>query len=387
METFYDAINLIEYNKIWNIIKLENDKIQERLIKIREGIDKVDNQILGLLNKRAGLCIEVGHIKSDSKDSVFKPFREKEVLNQLILKNTGPLPENHLRAVYREILSSSRRLQRPQEVVYLGPEGTFSFFAGVEYLGHSMNFKPCINLNEVFDNVESGEAELGIIPLENSLQGSIGQCLDMFLRYEVFIQAETYYKISHSLLSTEKSLSRIKTVYSHPQAIEQCSKWLRSHLPNSVIIPVESTSAGASKAVENSESAAIGHSKLSDMLDLNILAHQIEDLPDNWTRFMIIGSSPPVGGNQDKTSLLFTLPDKSGALVNVLNLLAKKGINMNKLESRPLRLEKWKYIFFADVECDLTGDEYSDLKDMLAEKCDNLRILGSYPAGTSYTQY
>ncbi|MBT4363760.1 MAG: chorismate mutase, partial [Desulfobacteraceae bacterium] len=283
METFHAAINLIEYNKIWNIIKLENDKIQERLIKIREGIDKVDNQILGLLNKRAGLCIEVGHIKSDSKDSVFKPFREKEVLNQLILKNTGPLPENHLRAVYREILSSSRRLQRPQEVVYLGPEGTFSFFAGVEYLGHSMNFKPCINLNEVFDNVESGEAELGIIPLENSLQGSIGQCLDMFLRYEVFIQAETYYKISHSLLSTEKSLSRIKTVYSHPQAIEQCSKWLRSHLPNSVIIPVESTSAGASKAVENSESAAIGHSKLSDMLDLNILAHQIEDLPDNWT--------------------------------------------------------------------------------------------------------
>ncbi len=365
--------------------KLEDASMQERLNAIRIEIDKVDSNLLELMNQRAGLCREVGRIKSKSKDSVFKPFREKEVLARLIEENTGALPEEHLRAIYREILSSSRRLQRPQAVVYLGPEGTFSFFAGVEYLGHSTDFKPCVNLNEVFRSVAANEAELGIIPLENSLQGSVGQSLDLFLKYDVYIQAEVFSKISHSLLSKKDSLSGIRTVYSHPQALEQCSGWLRTHLPDAVVVPVESTAAAARRVVDSGDGAAIGHRKLSDMFDMNVLSSQIEDLPDNWTRFMIIGSTPPLGGNQDKTSLLFTLPDKSGALVNVLTLLAQSGINMKKLESRPLRSEKWKYVFFADVECDLANEKYKELKEDLANNCHSLRILGSYPAGPYLT--
>ncbi len=353
----------------------------DRLMAIRKELDSLDEEILGLLNQRAALCREVGRIKSASKDSVFKPFREKEVLRELIRKNKGQLPDDHLLAIYREILSSSRRLQQPQTIVYLGPEGTFSYFAGVEYLGRSAEFRPCLTLREVFKAVNTREAQLGIIPLENSLQGTVGQCLDLFLEHDVYIQAEVFCKISHALLSSQKSLTAVRMVYSHPQALEQCSNWLQVHLPEARIVPSESTAAAARKVIDADGSAAIGHEKLAEMLGLNILSRQIEDLPDNWTRFMIIGATPPEGGNQDKTSLLFTLPDKSGALVQVLTLLARRNINMKKLESRPLRTGKWQYVFFADVECDLSSDEYKELKKELSENCHSLRILGSYPAG------
>jgi chorismate mutase/prephenate dehydratase len=358
-----------------------NGPDRKRLFSIRTKIDKIDKKILELLNQRAGLCKEVGAVKSASKDTVFKPFREKEVLNHLIDNNPGILPDDHLRAIYREILSSSRKLQQPQKVVYLGPEGTFSFFVGIEYLGHSADMEPCKCLKDVFHAVACRDAELGIIPLENSLQGSVGQCLDLFLAYDVYIQAEVFCRISHSLLSSENSITGLHTVYSHPKALEQCSDWLRSHLPEATIVPAESTSAAARKVVKEKGSAAIGHERLGKMLGLNVLFRQIEDLPDNWTRFMIIGSVPQKGGHQDKTSLLFTLPDKSGALVGVLSILAKSGINMKKLESRPLRSEKWKYVFFADLECDLSDTQYDKLKKELSESCHSLQILGSYPAG------
>jgi chorismate mutase/prephenate dehydratase len=364
--------------------KLKSKKIktvEDNLMSLREKIDETDVQILAFLNQRAKYCIEVGKIKASAKETVFKPSREKELLQSLARQNPGPLPEDHLLSIYREILSSSRRLQMPQEVVYLGPEGTFSYFAGLEFLGHSMDFKPCNNLNDVFHAVASKRAELGIIPLENSLQGSVGQSLDLFLKYSVFIQAEIFCKISHYLLTNENSLSNIKTVYSHPQALEQCSAWLRTHLPMAKIFPMESTAAAAKKVVYENNGAAIGHIKLSEMLGLGVLSHNIEDLPDNWTRFMIIGHKMSKGNNHDKTSLVFTLPDKPGALVGVLALLAKKQINMKKLESRPLRSEKWQYVFFADVECDLLKDDYQELRNDLAHSCHTLRILGSYPAG------
>ncbi len=354
---------------------------EDRLTSIRKQIDETDKQILFFLNQRANLCLEVGKIKAAAKDTVFKPSREKELQQHLIKENPGPLPEDHLLQIYREILSSSRRLQRPQEIVYLGPEGTFSYFAGVEYLGHSMDFRPCSNLNSVFHAVAGKEATLGIIPLEDSLQGSVGQSLDLFLKYNVFIQAEIFCKISHSLLSNETPLSGVQTVYSHPQALDQCAGWLSAHLPEAKIVPMESTAAAAKKVAEDQNSAAIGHIKLSELLGLSVLSRNIEDLPGNWTRFMIIGPSMPTGSNHDITSLVFTLPDKPGALVSILSLLAHNKINMKKLESRPLRSEKWQYVFFADVECDLTHDEYSALRKALANNCHTLRILGSYPSG------
>jgi len=355
--------------------------LEEALEELRSKISHLDEDILELLNRRAELSLEVGRIKSSQQDPVFKPFREKELLASLCDSNTGPLPSNHLQAIYREILSSSRSLQQPQRVVYLGPEGTFSYFAGLNYLGRAAEFKPCTGLEDIFKAVRNREAELGIIPLENSLQGTVGQSLDLFLRFDVFIQAEIFCKISHSLLSNAADLSEIEVVYSHPQALQQCTIWLGRHLPNVAVVPVESTAAAAQRVQSSSKEAAIAHSALADLFELSVLKSDIEDLPENWTRFLIIGPDTPPPGNRDKTSLLFTLPDRPGALAAVLNLLARENVNMKKLESRPLRGERWQYVFFTDVACDLSRNEYTDLMRQVADACHSLRILGSYPDG------
>ena len=348
---------------------------------VREGIDQVDRDLLALLNKRAALSLTVGRLKAGSDEPVFKPFREKEVLEKLTRENPGPLPAEHLRAIYREIMSSSRRLQRTQKVAYLGPEGTFSYFAAVSYLGKSADFEPRQTIDQVFEAVSLRDAELGVIPLENSLQGTVGQSLDLFLRHDVFIQAELYCKISHSLLSKGTDISRIEEVYSHPQPLAQCGGWLKAHLPMARVVPTDSTAAAATRVVYNPRAAAIGHVKLSEMLGLNVLASRIEDLPDNWTRFLVIGPMETKSGNRDKTSILFTLPDKPGALSMVLSKLAGEGINLTKLESRPLRGEKWKYVFFADLQCDLSREEFGKMLAELRNELHSLRILGSYPTG------
>lgn len=354
-----------------------------RMDALRAEIDTLDRELLALLNRRAACSQEVGRIKAEERDLIFKPFREKEVLAGLAAANTGPLPEEHLRAIYREILSSSRRLQRPQQVAYLGPEGTFSYFAGVEFLGHSVDFVPKAGLEGVFRAVSQGETELGILPLENSLHGTVGQSLDLFLRFEVHVLSELFCKISHTLLSTAPRLADVKAVYSHPQPLAQCDAWLRTNVPGAKLIPAESTAAAAARVAETPGAAAIGHKALAAMFGLNVLARGIEDLPDNWTRFVVIGPRPASGGVRDKTSLLFTVPDKPGALVGVLAALSAHGINMKKLESRPMRGEKWKYVFFVDLECDLGSEAYARALADVAANCHTMRILGSYPQGPS----
>jgi len=352
------------------------------LLKLRERIDALDDEIVGLLNRRAGISLSVGRCKAGAAEPVFKPFREKEVLARLVAANPGPLPERHLIAIYREILSSSRTLQRPERVVYLGPEGTFTYFAAAEHLGHSAELSPKKTLEEVFRAVAEGEAELGVIPLENSLQGTVGQSVDLFMRHPVHIQAEIYMRISHALLGRAASLEAVREVRSHPKALDQCEEWLARNLPGRPLLPSDSTAAAAKVAADDPEVAAVGHSALATMFGLNILAERIEDLPDNWTRFLIIGPAPSKEGRRDKTSILFTTPDRPGALATVLNTMARRGINLAKLESRPFRGEKWKYVFFADLECDLSHAEYESLLGHLKEQCHTLRILGCYPAGT-----
>ena len=363
-----------------------------RLAAIRHEIDAVDQDLLTLFNRRAALSLEVGHIKADVPGIIFKPLREKEVLDSLVARNPGPLPDDHLRAIWREVFSSSRSLQRPQNVAYLGPEGTFSYFAGVEYLGHAAQFRPCNDIAQVFEEVASGQCELGVVPLENSLQGTVGVSFDLFLKYEVHIQAELFSRISHCLLSNAPSLTAVRTVYSHPQPLAQCGAWLRAHLPGAGLIPVESTAAAAQRAAGQEDAAAIGHGKLADIAGLAVLARRIEDEPGNWTRFVIIGPGDAKAGSRtggpqpghtgaDKTSVLFTTADKAGALSSVLDLLAENGVNMRKLESRPLRGQRWKYVFFADVESDLEDPRYTQLLEKLQEVCTSFRILGSYPTG------
>ncbi len=355
--------------------------LEEALLEIRHGIDAVDDEIVALLNKRAALSLEVGRRKDGRASAIFKPFREQEVLARLTAANPGPLPNNHLIAVYREILSSSRRLQRPERVAYLGPEGTFSHFAAMAALGHSPDFLPQTTIGDVFAAVAGKQADLGVVPLENSLQGTIGQSLDNFQRYNVFIQAEITCRVSHALLSTATSLDAVEIVYSHPQPLAQCAGWLKTHLPRAKVIPTDSTAAAAARLAGEPNAAAIGHLRLAAMHGLNVLASPIEDLPDNWTRFFIIGPEDTKQQTRDKTSLLFTVPNKPGSLHQVLAHLAGEGINLTKLESRPIRGEKWQYFFFADLQCDLTREEYKKLLATLTENTHSLRILGCYPAG------
>lgn len=369
----------------------------ERLNQIRGEIDAIDRKLLALLNERAALSLEVGRIKAEDRDAVFKPLREKDLLDKLKNLNNGPLPDEHMLSIWREIISSSRALQRPQHVAYLGPEGTFSYFAGLEYLGRSANFQPCRDIAQIFEKVRDGECDLGVVPLENSLQGTVGVSFDLFHKHDVRIEAELYSRISHYLLSNSQSFANIKKIYSHPQPLAQCQGWLRTHVPNAALIPVESTAAAAALAAREPDAAAIGNAKLASINNLNILASHIEDEPGNWTRFVIIAQDksaypglpgPMSGGRKgaDKTSLLFTLPDKPGSLAAVLEMMAKNGVNMRKLESRPLKGQPWRYVFFCDVESDLQSPDHANLPEKLAQCCTSFRILGSYPAGPQLDQ-
>ncbi len=366
---------------------------EQQLAAIRAGIDAIDAKLLKLINERSRLSLEVGRIKASGKSAVFKPQREEEILERLTAHNEGPLPPSALTAIWREIFSSSRSLQTPLRVAYLGPEGTFSYFAGVEYLGHSASFRPSTDIVQIFEDVQAGICDLGVVPLENSLQGTVGVSFDLFSRFPVSILAELYAPISHCLLSSSEHFSDIKTVYSHPQPLAQCAIWLRTHLPQASLVPVESTAAAARMVQNNPGTAAIGIGNLAEMLRLNVLARGIEDAKGNWTRFVIISRAGDQhrlgslaqqksrGDGSTKSSLLFTLADKPGALSAVLNLFAENQINMRKLESRPMTGQCWRYIFFVDVETDILQDKYTAVLDGLKGLCTNLRILGSYPAG------
>jgi chorismate mutase domain of proteobacterial P-protein, clade 2 len=351
------------------------------LEELRVGINAVDARLVALLNERAALSKAVGEVKRASPGSeVFHPSREAQVLHGLAAANPGPLPEEDLRAIYRQILSSSRKMQHPLAVAYLGPEGTFSHLAARSLLGELATFRPKADLSLVFSAVENNECDLGVVPLENSLQGSVAQTLDLFMRYKVFIKAESSFPIRHCLLSRASSLSEVRRVYSHPQPLAQCGIWLKGHLPQAPVVPLESTAAAAGRAFEEEGAAAVAHCDLADSLGLHTLAKNIEDLPGNRTRFVIIGRTPADRPGPDRTSLLFTVADKPGSLLAVLRCFAGRGINMRKLESRPMPGESWKYVFFADLECDIYDDAHAGALDEAAVHCLEMRVLGSYPS-------
>lgn len=356
-------------------------KQSEALQGLRLQIDAVDRELLALLNRRASLSLEVGRVKANTSGPVFRPQRERQILDNLASENSGPLPEEHLRSIWHEIFASSRTLQRPVSVAHLGPEGTNSYFAAVDLLGNLMDYRPCKNFREAFAAVHGGECALGVIPLENVLQGSVGQCFDLFMEYDVYIQTESVARIQHTLLSVESSPEAITVVYSHPQALAQCQRWLRQHLPEASLMACDSTAAAARRAVSEPGSAAIGHKSLSTMLGLPILAYNLEDEPTNQTRFVVIGPKPTDTSAANKTSVLFTLPDKPGSLAGILDLLFKAGVNLRKLESRPLRSQSWKYAFFADLETNLLKPELSGVLAELRNTCHSFRLLGCYTAG------
>ncbi|WP_372519263.1 prephenate dehydratase [Candidatus Ruminimicrobiellum ovillum] len=351
--------------------------MKNKLLQYRTKIDGIDKKILDLLNERAKTAVEIGKIKQSSS-SVYVPSRETEVINNLIKNNKGPLSKQDISGIYREIISVCRGMESELKVAYLGPKATFSYQASLKLFGSKADFVPVKRLADVIEEVEKQRADYAVVPIENSNEGSVNTTLDELVDTNLKVVNEINMRISHCLLSKTK-LENIKVVYSHHQAISQCSNWLHKNLPDAEIFPVNSTAQAAQLASKNFKAAAISSEVASQIYNLNILVKSIEDSKDNWTRFFVLGHDTSSKTGKDKTSIIFTIKDKVNTLYNILSEFSKSKINLTKIESRPTKKKVWQYIFFIDFEGHVSDKKVTDTLENIKEHCIFLKVLGSYP--------
>jgi chorismate mutase/prephenate dehydratase len=354
--------------------------VEERLETLREAIDETDMELLRLLNKRMELARKVGRIKADQGLVLFDPCREEAILDRLARANSGPIPEASLRAIYLEIFSASRLLQYDLQVAYLGPEWTNSHLAALSLFGHSSRYLPSPALEDVFDDLLKAKAHVAVVPIANSLQGGVGHTLDLLYEREVRVVHECYLEIAHYLCSKSGGLADLKRVYGHPQALEQCRRWVLENLRHVEAFECSSTAQAAQLAGKDPSAAAICNLYAASEYGLQILAERIEDHPENTTRFFVLGNhlNPPTGS--DKTSILFTVRDQPGALHAALEGFALFQVNMTRIESRPNRIFPWQYLFYADLEGHFEDDAIAGALDHLKNQTTFLKLLGSYPS-------
>ncbi len=346
---------------------------------LRQRIDELDDRILEILNERARVVLEIGKAKQDRQAEFRVPAREQEICRRLEVANPGPFPNEALRAVYREIFSASLSLERPLHVAYLGPKATFTHQACLQHFGFSAQYLPVHSIKEVFDEVERGRAQYGVVPVENSTEGVVNYTLDMFIDSELKITAEILLEVTHHLMNRSGRRGEIRKIYSHPQAAAQCRTWLEKQMPETPILEVSSTAHAAELAAEEPAAAAIAGEMAAMLYGLEIVQRRIEDQINNFTRFLIIGAqSPPPTGN-DKTSLMFSIKDRVGALYAMLQPFAEAGINLTRLDARPSRKRVWDYVFFLDLEGHAEEANVRAALDQLRQECLFLKVLGSYP--------
>jgi chorismate mutase/prephenate dehydratase len=351
------------------------------LKKLRNRIDKIDDEIMKLLNKRAENVLEVASIKRRSKVKFYTPKREHEILERLTSNNNGLFPNDALKAIYREILSASLSLEEPLKVTCLGPLATFTHLAALRHFGSSAAFVPVDSIKKVFENVETGKVDYGVVPIENSNEGVVSHTLDMFMDSELKVVAEIILQVSHNLLSNQHDKLKIKKIYSHPQALAQCRGWLESNMQGIPVAESTSTAKAAELASRDKNSAAIASELAARMYDLAILEKNVEDSRYNITRFLVISKEfPPKTGN-DKTSIMFSIKDRPGSLYEILIPFKKSTINLTKIESRPSKRKAWEYIFFLDMEGHIEDKKVKKAIEQVKEGCLYLKILGSYPQG------
>lgn len=348
------------------------------LKELRKSIDKIDDEILELISRRL-LCVkQIGKIKKEKGDPVLDLSRENTIIQRLLSKNKGELNDRSLQYIFKEIIAASRELQSPQRITYLGPEATFTHMAAMTHFGRSASYVPRSNIRDIFDEVEKGACHYGVVPVENSIEGSINYTLDLFFESELKICAEIYQAISHDLLSKTGKLDDIKVIYSHPHVFPQCRKWLRKYLPEIKLEECSSTAHAARKASVDEESAAIAGREAAHMYNLQVVASKIEDIGRNITRFLVIGKDKVQRTGKDKTSIMFATPHVPGALYKTLKPIAEAEINMVKLESRPTKHENWSYFFFVDIEGHIDDKKIKETVLKLKEICLYLKVLGSY---------
>ncbi len=345
----------------------------------RKKIDEIDDRILSLISHRVKIAMEIGKIKGKESREYYAPDREKEIIKRLESGNKGFLPPESLKAIYGEIMSVSLALQRPVHVAYFGPEATFTHLAALKKFGSSAGYIPCKSIPDVFAEVEKERARYGVVPVENSTEGVVTHTLDMFIDSELKICAEISLEINHNLLSND-SIDKIKVVYSHPQAFAQCRVWIEANLTGVVLKEVSSTAEAARLASSEKHASAIASEVASRLYNLKVAVKNIEDKSSNLTKFLIISENYPGRTGTDKTSIMFSIKDRVGALYDMLQPFKRYGINLTKIESRPSRRKAWDYFFFVDMHGH-QGDENVKcaLKELEGESA-YLKILGSYPA-------
>tara|TARA_B100000676_G_scaffold20371_1_gene17692 strand:- start:103150 stop:104214 length:1065 start_codon:yes stop_codon:yes gene_type:complete len=351
----------------------------DQLNTIRDEIDAIDAELLKLINKRATLAKKIGKVK---KGIIYRPDREVQVLSRLQKNNTGPLSPKHVTQIFTEIMSLCRSLEKPMNVAYLGPQGTFSEEAVLNRFGKSVATIPCESIDAVFHKVESGLASYGIVPVENSNEGAVGETLDLLLQTSLKICGEILLPIHQCLLSLNTDLNKIKKIYSHPQSLAQCHEWLNKNfsLLHTKRVIAASNAHAAMIAADDRNAAAIASKKAADVYNLSVCAENIEDDPKNTTRFLVIGSQNVALSGKDKTSLAMSSKNQPGAIHELLSPLAKHSVSMSHLESRPSRSDQWEYVFFADIKGHQQDEKITKALNEIRGKAIFLKILGSYPS-------
>jgi chorismate mutase / prephenate dehydratase len=349
------------------------------LKELRREIDAVDDRLMSALNERARLVIEVGRLKTGEKRDFHVPSREREIYERLTALNPGPFPNEGLRSVFREIISASLAMEAPMKVAFFGPKATFTHQAALHQFGLSAVLVPQKSIPAVFEEVEKGRALYGVVPVENSTEGMVSHTLDMFMESELKINAEVMLEIHHYLLSRTGRMDDVKKIYSHPQPIAQCRNWLADNLPNVPVVDVASTAVAAQIVSEDFAAAAIASELAATTYDLKVVRERIEDQVNNFTRFLVIGKKLTDMSGDDKTSLMFSVKDEVGILYRMLEPFSKRGINLSKIESRPLKKKAWEYIFFLDLVGHISSPDVAEAVQELKECCQFVKILGSYP--------
>jgi len=359
----------------------DNDVKNLDLASLRKQIDDLDRQIVSLLNSRAEVVVAVGKTKRSDGTAIYAPDREQKVLQRLAELNQGPLPQKTLQAIYRELMSGSFALEKPLRIGYLGPEGSFSHLASSRKFGSSVEHLPLPDFRAIFDEVSRGHCDLGVVPIENSLGGGVIGTMDCLVDSNVHICAEVVLEIHHNLLAN-CSPEHIKLVASKPEIFAQCRNWLASSLAGVEMVSVASSSKAAEMAASESNLAAIGSDLAAELYGLKIVFANIEDSPNNQTRFFVISRQPVPPTGQDKTAILFAAPNQSGALVEVLNVFAKHGVNLTNIDTRPSKRKNWEYYFFIDAEGHAEDEKFTACLDEVKKHCNELHVLGSFPKAT-----
>jgi chorismate mutase/prephenate dehydratase len=333
--------------------------------------------MLTLLNRRAALAQQIGHLKGDA--AVLRPEREAQVLRRMQETNPGPLSAEAVARLYTEIMSQCRALEAPLAVAYLGPAGTFSEAAVLKRFGHASVGVPCASIDAVFRETESGGADYGVVPVENSTEGAIGRTLDLLLQSPVKVCGEVMLSVHQCLLTTEEDLANVQRVYSHPQSFGQCQDWLAANLPHAEKIAVASNAEAARLAAEQPGSAAVAGRQAAERFNLPVRAENIEDDARNTTRFLVLGNQDIAPSGRDKTSLVMSTANRPGAMHDLLAPLARHGVSMTKLESRPAKSGLWEYAFFVDIEGHQQDKKVAAALEELKQAAAFLKVLGSYP--------